>query len=134
MSQSSYSRRLRKTTWLAFGAPLALALPASILLRQVIPGTHFWPVLIGGLLICGAAFWACVPWLRTMDDMQRHGHMISWYWGGMAGGVIALVWLIAALGIDSDQANGALVLFVGQALGFVLFWAVWMWRQRGAGE
>jgi hypothetical protein len=135
MSQTNYSRRLRKNTLLAFLLPIGLALPASYMLRYVMPGENFWVVMIGGLLILAATFWACLPWWRTMDDMQRHGHMISWYWGGVAGGLVALNWLIAALGIPSPQVQGALTLFIGQALGFFIFWAVWMWRQqRGAGE
>ena len=99
MSQASYTRRLRKTTLLAFLLPIAIALPTSYLLRYVVPGENFWAVLIAGLLVIVATFWACIPWWRTMDDMQRHGHMISWYWGGMAGGLVALIWLIAALGM-----------------------------------
>lgn len=131
MSQTSYSRRLRKTTLLAFLGPLALALPAGFMLRYVVPGEHFWPVLIVGLMIVAATFLACIPWWRTMDDMQRQGHMISWYWGGMAGGIIVLIGLIAALGVRSDQSQGAVALFMGQAVGFLIYWAVWMWRRRG---
>jgi hypothetical protein len=131
MSQPNYSRRLRNATWLAFIGGLALALPAGFLLLHVVPGERFWLVLIGGLLVGGATLWACIPWWRTMDDMQRHGHMISWYWGGMAGGLVVLAWLIAAVGMPSPQVQGALALFVGQAVGFLAFWAVWMWRQRG---
>lgn len=131
MTATNYSRRLRKATWLAFLAPVALAIPAGMLLRQVAPGEQFWLVLIAGLAVVAATFWACIPWWRTMDDMQRHGHMISWYWGGMAGGLVVLLWLIAALGMPSPQVQGALALFVGQAVGFGLFWAVWMWRRRG---
>ncbi|MCL6250401.1 hypothetical protein M3P36_04970 [Altererythrobacter sp. KTW20L] len=134
MSQANYSRRLRKTTLLAFLGPLALAIPSGFLLRQVVPGEQFWLVFLASLLVIGAAFWACVPWWRTMDDMQKHGHMVSWYWGGMAGGMLVLAWLVAALGLNSDQALGAVALIMGQTLGFLIFWAVWMLRQRGAGE
>lgn len=133
MSQTSYSRRLRKTMLLAFLLPIAIVLPASYLL-YVVPGDNFWVVLITGLLVIATTFWASVPWWRTMDDMQRQGHMISWYWGGMAGGLVVLVWLGAALGMPSPQVQGALALFVGQAVGFLIFWGVWMWRRRGAGE
>ena len=134
MSRTNYSRRLRKTTLLAFLGPLAFALPGAFLLRNVVPGEHFWPVLIVGLLTVGAAFWACIPWWRTMDDMQKQGQMISWYWGGMAGGIGMLIWLIAALGNLSPQVQGAIAMMAGQVVGFLIFWAVWMWRQRGAKE
>jgi hypothetical protein len=134
MATTSYARRVRKATWLAFIAPLALALPASYLLRFVAPGEQFWPVLIAGLAVVAATLWACVPWWRAMDDMQKHGQVLSWYWGGMAGGLVMLIWLIAAQGLRSDAAGGAVALFVGRAVGFGLFWAVWMWRRRGTGE
>ena len=135
MSQGKYSRRLRNTTLLAFLLPIALALPASYLLRFAVPGADFWPIMIGGLLVVGTTLWAGLPWWRTMDDMQKHGHMISWYWGGIAGGLVALLWLIAAIGLRSPQAQGAVALFAGQSVGFLVFWGIWMWRQqRGAGE
>lgn len=135
MSQTNYSRRLRKTIWLAFLLPFAIAVPAAYMLRHVVPGEQFWLVLSVGLAVMAATLWAGVPWWRTMDDMQRHGQMISWHWGGMAGGLAMLVWLIAAHGMPSDEVKAAMALFGGQAAGFLVFWLVWMWqRQRGAAE
>lgn len=131
MSQTSYSRKMRNATWLAFLVPIIVALPMAFLLRPIAPGEHFWLVLAGGVLVGCTALWASIPWWRTMDDMQRQGHMVSWYWGGLGGGMLALTWLIAALGMNSDQAKGAVLLFGMQALGYLGFWAVWMWRQRG---
>lgn len=131
MSQTNYSRRLRNATWLAFLVPTAIAVPLGYLLRFVAPGEHFWLVLAGGLFVVGTTLWACVPWWRTMDDMQKQGHMISWYWGGMGAGLAMLVWLIAALGIPSPQVQGALALLVAQSVGFLGYWAMWMWRRRG---
>jgi hypothetical protein len=131
MSQTKYSRKLRNATWVAFLVPTVVALPMAYLLRGVAPGEHFWLVLAGGLFVVGTALWACVPWWRTMDDMQKQGHMISWYWGGLGGGLVAMIWLIAALGTKSPQGQGALTMFVGQAVGFFGFWAVWAWQRRG---
>ncbi len=134
MSQSGYSRKMRRATWLAFLVPTAVALPMAQLLRGVAPGEHFWLVLAGGLAVVATALWASIPWWRRMDDMQKHGQMISWYWGGLGAGLAMLIWLIAALGLQSDQALGALALLMAQTVGFLVFWAVWMWRKRGAGS
>jgi len=131
MTRPTYSRRLRNATWLAFLAPLAIVLPMSFLLRTVAPGEQFWLVLGTGLAVLAATLWAGLPWWRAMDDMQKHGQMIAWYWGGIGGGLAMLMWLIAALGLNSDQAQGAVALFGGQAVGFLAFWAVWKWRKRG---
>lgn len=136
MPNTPYSRKLRRVTWLSMLATLAVALPLGLFFRfvQPEPGEHFWLVLGGMVLVFAVAFAASIPWWRTMDDMQRHGHMISWYWGGMGGGVIMLAWLVAGTGGDSAVVKGAMALFVAQLVGFLIFWAVWMWRQRGAGE
>lgn len=131
MSQNNYSRRLRNATWLAFLVPLAVMVPMSLMLRSVAPGEHFWLVLAGGLFVIGTTLWASMPWWRTMDDMQKQGQMLAWYWGGVGCGAAALMWLIAALGVDSDQFKGAMFVLIGQLIGFFAFWAVWMWRKRG---
>jgi hypothetical protein len=129
--QSSYSSRMRRATWLAFGAPAAIGAVLGFFLRGIGPGQHFWlvfPILLVG---CALALWACVPWWRRMDDMQKHGHMVSWYWGGLAGGIIMLMAIIAANGTRSEQALGALLVMMGSVGGFLLFWAMWAWRRRG---
>ena len=91
MSQASYSTRLRRATWLAFGAAPVVGLAAAWLLRWVRPGEHFWLVFAGLLLMCAFAMWACVPWWNRLDDMQKQYHTVSWYWGGVAGGSAALM-------------------------------------------
>ena len=131
MAEGNYSRKLRNTTWLAFLVPVAVALPMIYLLRFVAPGEHLWLVLVGGLVFVGTAIWACIPWWRTMDDMRRQGHTVSWYWGSMGGGLAMFAWLIAALGPHSDQVMGAVMLLTGQFIGFRGFWTIWKWRQRG---
>ena len=136
MPDISYSRRLRRSIWLSFLAPLAVAVPLALVFKsaQPAPGEHFWLVLGGFLLILAVSFAAMLPWWRAMDDMQKHGHMISWYWGGIGGGLIMLGWLMAGAGGQSDAVKGAVALMAGQCVGFLIFWAVWAWRQRGASE
>jgi hypothetical protein len=136
MTRTTYSRKLRRVTWLSFLIPTAVGLPLALLFKtaQPGPGEHFWLVLGGIVFVFAVSFAAALPWWRTMDDMQRQGHTISWYWGGLGGGSLMFAWLIAALGGESDTVKGAVAMLLAQIVGFLIFWAVWMWRQRGAGE
>jgi hypothetical protein len=129
--QSSYSSRLRRATWLAFVIPLIGAVGASVVLRSIAPGDYFWPVLAMLWAVCALALWACVPWWKHLDDMQKHGHMVSWYWGGLGGGILALMWLVAAVGVRGELAVGGLIVLLGQLIGFLLFWVGWARGRRG---
>ena len=40
--------------------------------------------------------------------------------------------LVADTGVRSDLTTGAIYLLAGQAGAFLLYWAIWMWRHRGA--
>ena len=87
-----------------------------------------FPVL---LIAGGLAMWACVPWWNRLDDMQRQGHLVSWYWGGTGGAVVALMALFAAKGVRSEMASGGVIVLLAEAVAFLLFWAVWALRRRG---
>ena len=129
--QTSYRSRLRRATWLAFVGPVLAAAGASMMLRSVAPGEHFWLVLGALLVVCALALWACLPWWNRLDDMQKQGHMVSWYWGGLAGGIAGLMWVVAAVGVHGQMAVGALIVFLGEAAGFLLFLFVWALRRSG---
>ena len=129
--QSRYRTRLRRATWLAFGIPLVAAAGASVVLRSIAPGDYFWPVLTMLWAVCALALWACVPWWKRLDDMQKQGHMLGWYWGGLGGGILALMWLVAAVGVRGELARGGLIVLMGQLVGFLLFWIVWARRRSG---
>jgi hypothetical protein len=131
MMQTGYSARLRRATWLAFGVAPLVGIGGALLLRRVGPGEYFWlvfPILLTG---CGLALLACVPWWKRLDDMQKQGHLVSWYWGGLAGGIASLMALVASRGVRSDLANGGMIVLLSEAVGFVLFWAVWAYARRG---
>ena len=129
--QTSYSVRLRRATWLAFGAAPVVGITGGLLLRKVGPGEHFWlvfPILVVG---CALALLACVPWWNRLDDMQKQGHMVSWYWGGTAGGITSLMALVAYSGVRSDLATGGFVVLLTEAGAFLLAWALWAYARRG---
>jgi uncharacterized membrane protein YfcA len=132
MSQSSYRNRMRRATAIAFGVPTVIGAALGLLLRAVSPGEHFWLVFLALLAGCVLAFWACIPWWRRMDDMQKEGHLVSWYWGGIGGGIAVLMAIIAGYGLRSDQATGVLMVLTGQVAGFLLFWLFWARGRRGS--
>ena len=134
MSKTSYSTRLRRATLLAYLSAPVVGLAGALLLRSVRPGEHFWPVFLTLAAGCFLALLACVPWWNRMDDMQRQYHTVSWYWGGLAGGIIALMALIAATGAQSSQSMGGLSVLLTEGIAFLLFWSVWAWRRRGTAE
>jgi hypothetical protein len=131
MMQTGYGARLRRATWLAFGAAPLIGIGGALLLRSVGPGEHFWlvfPVLLAG---CGLALLACVPWWHRLDDMQKQGHLVSWYWGGTGGGIVALMALVAGSGVRSDLASGGMIVLLGEAAAFLACWAFWAYGRRG---
>ena len=129
--QTGYSSRLRRATWLAFGVAPFVGIGGALLLRTVGPGEHFWivfPVLLAG---CGLALLASVPWWNRLDDMQKQGHLVSWYWGGLAGGIISLMALVAYSGVRSDLATGGLTVLLSETAAFMLAWFFWAYARRG---
>ena len=52
-------------------------------------------------------------------------------WGGVGGGIVVLMWLVAAVGVHGDKAQGGLLVMLGQGFGFLLFWVLWARGRRG---
>ena len=131
MVQSNYAKRKRRATWLAFGAAIPVGAVVGGVTHVVEPGEHFWMVFLALLLITGLGLLASLPWWRRMDDLQREGQMVSWYWGGTIGAVAVLMALIAGAGMQSAVTKGGLLVFMGQGLAFFAAYAIWWWRDRG---
>lgn len=83
------------------------------------------------LVACALAFAGGLPWWRKVDDMQKTGHLVSWYWGGLAGMLAVMMALIAATGLKSELSRGSLFTLLGQAAGYLVFFTLWRYRQRG---
>jgi hypothetical protein len=127
----SYETRLRTANLIAVLGATAAGLAGGRLARLGEPGENFWLVFPLLLLAGALALAAVVPWWRRVDDVQKAVHLSSWYWGGTAGGIAVLMGLVAATGIESELAQGAGVMFLGQAAGTVAVYGVARWRQRG---
>ena len=134
MAKASYKNRLRGAIAFACVGTLAIGLLGGRLVRLVEPGQHFWLVFPLLLLVAGAMMLVPMPWWNRLDDLQKQGQLNSWYWGGLAGGLVVLMWIVAATGPDSPVSKGAVALFIGQGAGFLIAYAVWWWRGRGPVE
>ena len=131
MVVGTYRNRMRLTILLALAAAVGAGIVGSLVIRLGEPGERFWLVYPALLAVCGLAFAACIPWWRKLDDMQKHWHLVSWYWGGMAGGLAVMMALVAATGVHSDLSKGSLYTMLGQAVAFLIFFAGWSLRHRG---
>jgi hypothetical protein len=129
MAVQSYRRRVRVAFGLAAVAAIAAGIIGGRVVRAGAPGENFWLVYSVLLAIFALAFAALLPWWRKLDDMQKSGHLVSYYWGGMGGGLAVMAALVAATGVDSRLSLGALYTVLGQAAGFLLFLAGWRLRR-----
>ena len=131
MAVQTYRRRMRIALALGTVAVIAAGFIGARLARVGAPGENFWLIFTASLAVFALAFAALLPWWRKLDDMQKTGHLVSYYWGGMAGGLMVVLWLVAGTGPRSDISQGALYTVLGQAAGFLLFFAGWRLRRGG---
>ena len=129
MAGQTYRSRMRSALVLGVVAVILAGIIGSRVVRGETPGENFWLVYPALLAICALAFGALLPWWHKLDEMQKTGHLTSYYWGGMAGGLSVMLALVAATGRHSDLSLGALYTVLGQAVGFLVFLAVWHLRR-----
>jgi hypothetical protein len=130
MAVQSYRSKVRLAGWLAGAGAVGTGALAGRIVRSGPPGVHFWLVFPLLLVVCVLAFAACVPWWRRMDDMHRTGHLVSWYWGSIAGMAIAVMAITAATGTGSQLSKGAMYVVAGEALGFLVLLGIRQLRLR----
>ncbi len=132
--EQTYRVKMVKLALLALLVASAAGAVGGHLLNLGPPGENFWLVFPALLLVFAIGFWAVHPWWRNLDDVQRTGHLVAWYWGGQAGAVIVLVALVAATGKHSAYSLGGLAVFLGEAVAFGIAWLIWRYRLRGPVE
>ena len=130
----SYRNRMWLYAALSLGAAVGAGLVGSLLISRYSTGAGPWLVLILLLAASGVAIVATLPWWRQLDDVQRQGHLSSWYWGSMIGGLAFLMYLVATIGRHADLTKGAVYLLLAEFGGFVVLFGLWRLRGRGEAE
>ena len=128
----------RTKYWLLCALAFGTAALAGIIIGKTVPAAGasedaawLFPLLLGlGAVMMGAGW----LWWRKTDDLQQHGQLVSWYWGGTCGALAMLIWLAVFFGRHSEMSLGAAYLFFAQGTGFVIVWLVWRLRGRGQSE
>ena len=119
----------RRHTRYAIGLGLTLALTGvvTVLAETVVRHGRDWfsPPLSFFLLATigvGGAL-ACIPWWRTLDEMQRRAHLTSWYWGGSFGTMVGLlVAILVGRNPYSPLVEGAFLVAILQVVSYTAFW------------
>jgi uncharacterized membrane protein len=130
----SYKSKMTLLAVAALSVAVLAGAVGSLVVRYSEPGENFWLVYPALLAVFGLAFAAVMPWWRRLDDLQKEGQLVSWYWGGQIGAVVVLMALVAANGAHSDFARGGAAVFMGEAMFFGAAWLIWRWRSRGPAE
>ena len=131
MPKLSYTWRMRLYYAVGVVATVGLGLTAGTLSRLGEAGEYFWfvyPTLVA--LASGLGVLAYI-WWRALDDVQKAGQTNSWYWGGSAGALLLVLYLVVERAQHSEFGQGAFVMFMAQVVGALLMWVVW--RLRGMG-
>jgi hypothetical protein len=119
---------------LAFGVAAVVGLASGALIDNA-QGRLPVSVTVGIIAaLIGLAFLATLPWWQRIDDMERGGHLSSWYWGGQFGGLLALLALVVTYGRDHQLVYGGLIILAAEVAGFLLVLAGWKIAHRGAPE
>ena len=126
----TYESRIRAASMLGLLGAVAAGIVAGRVVRLGEPGENFWLVFPLLLAVGASASVACLPWWRRVDDVQKAEHLASWWWGGMAGGIVVLMALVAASGPRGGMAQGAGMLMIGQAVGFLILLGIRRLRHR----
>lgn len=98
----TYSQKQSRRTVVMVVVPLVLAFIAKAALSASGVDDGRWLafafvlVAFSALLLLGARFW------RGLDDMQRQGHAVSWYWGSISGLAITAC-IITATGLARSE-------------------------------
>ena len=130
----TYRSRMLALGVVSFVAMFGAGLVNGQIARLGAPGENFWLIYLALLSVFAIGMAATLPWWRRLDDVQKSGHLVSWYWGGMIGGVMVVLGYVAATGIASDLSRGAGSVLVGQGAAFAIAWLIWRWRLRAASK
>jgi len=97
--------------------------------QEFIP-SQAWIVLVPILAVFGIL--ACLPWWRSLDEMQRETQLTSWFWGGSFG-ILAGIFVAYVIGRTHQfLVLGALVVVAAQVVSYGICWVALRFIRRRA--
>ncbi|MGB7407851.1 MAG: hypothetical protein WA908_05045 [Pontixanthobacter sp.] len=132
MSKTYSEKQLRRTVLFAV-IPLSVAFLAKIAMRAFDVDDGGWFAFGIALFAFSAFFLFGVPFWKGLDDLQRQGSAVSWYWGSF-GGLAVTACIIAAADLAGSQFMlGVATLIVMQLGCSSILYAAWRFKGRGFG-
>lgn len=132
------ARMKRKTIYIAATLISIAVYTAFVVLSRSEPWL-IWPAI--GVALLSVVF-ACF-WMIGLDEAAQQAHYISWFWGGSAGLLVAMLALVAVvlrpgafepflgeLGLANSFAAGIVVGLIPPTIGYAIWWVV-LWLRRG---
>ena len=130
----TYSEKMSHRTVILVGVTLALAFIACIVKAAI----REWGVNDGGWLAFGFVLFAYSAFFllgthfwRSLDDMQRQGQAVSWFWGSMVGLAVVACWIFGTGQSQSEFTKGVGTLVILQLGCSLLLHAFWWLKGRG---
>lgn len=130
----TYKQRMWALAALAIATSVPVGLVMGVLGRDIASPSNIWVVVPILILLFAVQFIAVWPWWKRLDDLQKQAHLTSWYWGGMSGAVLWVIWLVANKMHHTDFGMGAVAMFSAQFAGFCVYYLFWWIRGRGPAE
>lgn len=130
----TYSEKQSRRTVVMAAVTLALAATAVIAkaaLRAFDIDDEGWVALGFVLLAFSAVFVLGVQFWRGLDDMQRQGHAVSWYWGSVGGLAVTACLIVVTGKSHSEFTLGVATLMVMQLGCSLILYGFWWLKGRG---
>ena len=130
----TYQRKMMALFLAAFAGAVIVGLVMGLLPDLGVGELPIWIVYPIYLALAALIFAMMHPWWQRLDDLQRQGQTVSWYWGGLGGALAMAMWLFANDIQHTDFGRGAVVMVFAQVAGYAIAYAIWWLRGRGATE
>jgi len=132
VARHDYKARVSRSSLLSLSTAILAGFVGAKTIQLSNPGENLWFVIPVLVLLGGLATASMRIWLRSIDDVQRDGHLSSWWWGSMTGAMVVVVSSVAIYGRESEFARGAALLWISQLVVYLLVFGIWRIRSGSA--